>query len=285
VNYRHAYHAGNFADVLKHAVLALLLEHLRLKAAPFCVVDCHAGTGCYDLAGIEAGKTGEYRDGIGRLLAAGPLPALLDGYLAAVRAVNAGEPELRYYPGSPLIARSLLRPDDRLLLSELHPEDSQALRRLFTGDRQVVVHRDDAYAALKALLPPAERRGLVLIDPPFEATDEFRRLLRGLGQALRRWPTGIYAIWYPIKDRQPVEAFLAELALLGRPGLVAELCRFPADSAERLNGCGLAILNPPWRLDEALATLLPALAGALEAKGGTRLSQLDRAIDRQTMLS
>ena len=272
MNYRHAYHAGNFADVLKHAVLTLLLDHLRRKSAPFCVVDCHAGIGCYDLTAMEAGKTLEYRDGIGRLLAAGPLPAVPDGYLAAVRAVNAGE--LRYYPGSPLIARNMLRPGDRLLLSELHPEDCRALRRLFAGDRQVLVSQEDAYAALKALLPPAERRGLVLIDPPFEATDEFRRLLRGLNQALRRWPTGIYAIWYPIKERQPVEAFLAELTLLGQPGLIAELCRFPADNADRLNGCGLAILNPPWRLDEALATLLPALAGALGAEGGTRLNQL-----------
>ena len=269
MNYRHAYHAGNFADVLKHTVLSLLLAHLRGKPTPFCVVDCHAGTGCYDLSAAEAGKTGEFRDGIARLLDADPRPAGLDDYLAVLKRLNADGPALRFYPGSPLIAREMLRPNDRLLLSELHPEDAKALKRLFAGDHQVVVHREDAYAALKALLPPAERRGLVLIDPPFEAPDEFRRLLRGLGPALRRWPTGIYVIWYPIKDRRAVDPFLAELALLERPALIAELYRFPPDNAERLNGCGLAILNPPWRLDPTLETLLPDLARALGATGGT----------------
>lgn len=287
VNYRHAYHAGNFADVLKHAVLSLLLGHLRSKPTPFCVVDCHAGTGCYDLAGVEAGKTGEFQDGIGRLLASDPLPAGLDDYLAVLKRLNGDGPALRFYPGSPLIAREMLRPNDRLLLSELHPDDATLLRRLFAGDRQVVVHREDAYVALKALLPPVERRGLVLIDPPFEAADEFRRLLRGLAQAIRRWPTGIYVLWYPIKDRRPVESFLAELALLGRPCLIAELCRFPPDRADRLNGCGLAILNPPWRLDQALETLLPNLARALGATGGTsvRYTGTPHGIDEKPMVS
>ncbi len=276
MNYRHAYHAGNFADVVKHALLTLVLAHLKKKETPFCVVDTHAGVGRYDLAGTEAGKTGEYRDGIQRLLESGPGPALLADYLAAVAAVNGGGPRLRFYPGSPRIARFLLRPQDRLALVELHPTDAAALKREFAGDRQVGVHVQDAYTALKALLPPKERRGLVLIDPPFEAKDEFRRIVTGLTEACKRWPTGIFGVWYPIKAPDPVDRFLGEMAGLGRPCLAAHLFRFPADGPERLNGCGLAIINPPWKLDEALAGLLPVLAERLAATGGTELRWLAR---------
>ncbi|PKU26171.1 23S rRNA (adenine(2030)-N(6))-methyltransferase RlmJ [Telmatospirillum siberiense] len=267
MNYRHAYHAGNFADVVKHAALALVIEHLRKKDTPFSVIDTHAGTGCYDLLGTEAGKTGEYQDGIARLLDGPALPALFDGYLSAVRAVNPDWPRLRFYPGSPRIARSLLRPGDRLALVELHPEDARALKREFAGDGQVGVHAGDAYTALKALLPPKERRGLVLIDPPFEVTDEFQRIARGLGQALRRWPTGIYGIWYPIKAPEPVERFLGEIATFGRPCFTVELFRTPPDDPSRLNGSGLLLINPPWKLDESLDGLLPVLADRLDASG------------------
>lgn len=267
MNYRHAYHAGNFADVVKHAALALVLDHLRKKDTPFCVVDTHAGTGCYDLQGIEAGKTGEYQEGIARLLTGPALPPLLDGYLAAVRGVNEDWPHLRFYPGSPRIARMRLRPQDRLALVELHPEEALALRREFAGDPQVGVHAGDAYTALKALLPPKERRGLVLIDPPFEVTDEFQRITRGLRQALQRWPTGIYGIWYPIKAPETAERFLGEIATLGRPCFTSELFRTPPDDPSRLNGSGLLLINPPWKLDEALAELLPVLAGRLGASG------------------
>ncbi|HLN22525.1 MAG TPA: 23S rRNA (adenine(2030)-N(6))-methyltransferase RlmJ [Patescibacteria group bacterium] len=274
MNYRHAYHAGNFADVVKHALLTLVLAHLQRKETPFCVVDTHAGTGCYDLAGVEAGKTGEAQDGIVALLAAGPLPPLLDDYVAAVRSVNAGWPTLRYYPGSPRIARHMLRPQDRLALVELHPEDADQLRREFRHDPQVGVHMQDAYTALKALLPPKERRGLVLIDPPFEVKDEFRRIVKGLGEALRRWPNGIYGVWYPIKDPEPVERFLAEIASLGRPCFTAELMRHAGDNPDRLNGTGLVILNPPWQLADKLAELLPVLCDKLGAAGGSRLRWL-----------
>ncbi len=276
MNYRHAFHAGNFADVVKHALLTLVLAHLKKKDAPFCVLDIHAGIGRYDLAGPEATKTGEYHEGIGRLLEAGPPPPLLADYLAAIAAINPGWPDLRFYPGSPRIARFLLRPQDRLALVELHPEDARTLKREFAGDRQVGVHLQDAYTALKALLPPKERRGLVLIDPPFEAKDEFHRIVKGAEEACRRWPTGIYGIWYPIKAQDPVERFLSEVANLGHPCLVAHLFRFPAETAERLNGSGLAILNPPWKLDEALAELLPGLAERLGATGGTEVRWLVR---------
>ncbi len=276
MNYRHAYHAGNFADVVKHAVLALLLGHLRKKPTPFCVIDTHAGIGCYDLTAEAAAKTGEFQHGIGRLLETGPLPALLDDYLAAVKAVNPGWPELRFYPGSPWISRSQLRPTDRLTLVELHPEDATALKREFAGDRQVSVRAEDGYQALKALLPPKERRGLVLIDPPFEADDEFQRMAKGLGHALQRWPTGLYGLWYPIKGRAPVQRFLGELATMGRPCLAAELHLFPDDRPDRLNGCGMVLLNPPWKLDVALAALLPVLGQRLGAKGPTQVTWLHR---------
>ncbi|MDR3439155.1 23S rRNA (adenine(2030)-N(6))-methyltransferase RlmJ [Telmatospirillum sp.] len=267
MNYRHAYHAGNFADVVKHVALTLVLQHLRKKTTPFCVVDTHAGVGRYDLAGIEAGKTGEYQDGVARLLGRPGLPAALDDYLAAVRAVNPDWPQLRFYPGSPRIARFLLRPDDRLAAVELHPEDVRALRREFHGDPQVGVHDGDAYTALKALLPPHERRGLVLIDPPFEVTDEFQRIARGLAQGLKRWPTGIYGVWYPIKSPEPIKRFLGEIATFGRPCFTAELFRQPPDDPLVLNGCGLLLLNPPWHLDEELKALLPVLADCLGATG------------------
>jgi 23S rRNA (adenine2030-N6)-methyltransferase len=276
MNYRHAYHAGNFADVVKHAILSLVLEHLRKKETPFCVVDTHAGVGCYDLKGAEAEKTGECQEGIVRLLNGPPLPATLDGYLSALRKVNPDWPQLRYYPGSPCIAHALMRPNDRLALVELHPEDARALKRVFIGDSRVGVHAGDAYLALKALLPPKERRGLVLIDPPFEVTDEFQRIAKGLAQALRRWPTGIYGIWYPIKAPEPVERFLGEIVNLGRPCFTVELFRHPPDDPSRLNGSGLLLVNPPWMLDEALALLLPTLADRLGATGASGVRWLLR---------
>lgn len=258
MNYRHAFHAGNFADVFKHTVLALLLKSLARKDAPFCYLDTHAGAGRYDLLGEAARKTGEYRDGIERLWNNPPLSGLED-YLAAVRAMNpAGT--LRYYPGSPTVARCLLRSQDRMVLIEQHPEEYERLQAEFAGDRRVTVQRQDGYAALKAFLPPREKRGLVLIDPPYESTDEYAQAVDGLRVAHARWSTGVYAIWYPIKDRAPVERFHRQLAASGiRKILVAEFCPYPADSAFRLNGCGMVIVNPPWQVDEVLDPLLPRL--------------------------
>lgn len=258
MNYRHAFHAGNFADVFKHAVLALLLESLARKDAPFCYLDTHAGAGRYDLLGETARKTGEYRDGIGRLWNSPPLSGLED-YLAAVRAMNpAGT--LHYYPGSPAIARSLLRPQDRMVLVEQHPEEYERLKAEFANDRRAAVLWQDGYAALKALLPPREKRGLVLIDPPYESIDEYTQAVEGLRVAYARWSTGVYVIWFPIKDRAPVERLRRQLAASGiRKILVAEFCPYPADSAFRLNGSGLVIVNPPWQLDQTLAAVLPRL--------------------------
>lgn len=283
MNYRHAYHAGNFADVVKHAVLALLVERLKSKEAAFRVLDTHAGLGRYDLRSVPAQKTGEFRSGIGRLLEHDPrdLPAELKPFLGAVRALNGGAnfsaAALRWYPGSPRLVRSLLRRQDRLQLFELHPEDAASLEALFARDRQVSVQQTDGYIGLKAALPPPERRGLVLIDPPFEKRDEFERLARALRQAHRRWATGQYLLWYPIKDRAPVRAFHDALRSAGIPRiLIAEFLLRPDDDAERLNGCGLVLVNPPWKTEEALQALLPPLATLLGARegGGPRIEWL-----------
>ncbi|HYE00132.1 MAG TPA: 23S rRNA (adenine(2030)-N(6))-methyltransferase RlmJ [Alphaproteobacteria bacterium] len=258
MNYRHAYHAGNFADVLKHAALAALLVHLRAKDKPFRVVDTHAGIGRYDLSGIEAQKTGEFRDGVLRVLEAG-LPAL-EPYLAEIRALNP-EGGVTVYPGSPLLTRRLLRPFDRLTCCELHPEDAATLKALFARDRQVQVRHEDGYAALKGLLPPPERRGLVLIDPPFEQRDEFDRMAAALIAAWTRWPTGIFAGWYPIKDPADGWRLHEALAAAGlRRVLALELMRRHADNPLRLNGTGLVIINPPWQFDLTFSEVLSRLA-------------------------
>lgn len=261
MNYRHSYHAGNFADVLKHVVLVALLEALKSKQTPLAVLDTHAGAGEYSLASEEALKTGEFRDGVLRLMHAERLPTLLHAYLNLVRVHNG----VQTYPGSPLIAAQLLRDHDRLVLCEIQDEETAALRRLFSRDTRVAVHQRDGYQAMAALLPPKEKRGLVLIDPPFEAQEqEFRFIEEALVAAHKRWPTGVYAVWYPIKLRQsllPFHRWLKESGM--RKVLVAEICVHPDNSALRLNGCGMAIINAPYRLDRTLAELLPVLAGAL----------------------
>ncbi|ACI50090.1 protein of unknown function DUF519 [Gluconacetobacter diazotrophicus PA1 5] len=253
MNYRHAFHAGNFADCMKHALLVLLLQALARKPAPFAVLDTHAGIGRYDLTGEQAGRTGEWRNGIGRLLETAPdgVPSL---YLDLVR--RAGAPDI--YPGSPLIAAMMLRPQDRLICCELHPEDSRLLRAVFAGQPQIAVHARDGYAALRALLPPRDaKRGLVLIDPPFEQPDEFHRLAGGIVTAHRRFATGIIAAWYPIKHRAPVRAFLDSLRESGMRDIVAlELTLRPPLDPSRLNGSGLVVVNPPFGfLDQALPAL------------------------------
>ncbi|MBI3545647.1 MAG: 23S rRNA (adenine(2030)-N(6))-methyltransferase RlmJ [Gammaproteobacteria bacterium] len=275
MNYRHAFHAGNFADVCKHIVLSLLLTSLHRKATPFCYLDTHAGCGRYDLLSEAAQKTAEYQAGIQRLWPNPKLPEA-ENFLAAVHALNS-EGVLRYYPGSPRLARFFLRPQDRMLLVEAHGEEVAKLKSEFEGDRQVVIQQQDAYASLKALLPPQEKRGLVLIDPPYESAQEFEQLVQGLRIATERWASGIYAIWYPIKNRPPIERLHRSLIATGiRKMLLAEFCPYPDDSALRLNGCGMIIVNPPWQLEQTLKTTLPALLALLRqhARGRTDVSWL-----------
>jgi 23S rRNA (adenine2030-N6)-methyltransferase len=268
VNYRHLFHAGNFADVFKHAALMLLLRALHKKDTAFCYLDTHAGIGRYDFTASQVERNPEYREGIGRLWELSPPPAALADYLAAVRRLNP-DGTLRFYPGSPRLARDLLRPQDRMLLCEKHPQEYVQLRTEFSGDAQAAVHERDGYEALKALLPPRERRGLVLIDPSYEQTDEFGQIEKSLAAAHKRWPTGIYAVWYPIKQRAPVAEFYAALRDgAWRKVLAAELMLFPEDTTFRLNGCGMVFINPPWGFDDALRALLPELQRALARSSG-----------------
>ena len=270
MNYRHAFHAGNFADVLKHAVLARIIDYLKRKPGAFRVIDTHAGIGLYDLSSDEAQRTGEWRGGIGRLIDVA-LPqeaaALLAPYLEAVRALNP-EGGVRFYPGSPLVTRHLLRGIDRLTAIELHPQDSLALKTRFAGDWQARVIALDGWLALGAHLPPKEKRGLVLVDPPFEKEGEFDRLVAGLATAHRRWPGGTYALWYPVKDREAVAAFRAALAGTGIPKILDIVLETRKPSPEpRLDGCGMVVVNPPFVLEEEMAALLPALRDALGEDG------------------
>lgn len=260
MNYRHIYHAGNFADVVKHAVLVRVVEYLKRKPGAFRVIDTHAGTGIYDLSSDEAQRTGEWRGGIGRLLErppTGQAGALLTPYLEAVAAVDGG---ISHYPGSPMIVRRLLRSQDRLTALELHPQDAARLKACFSDDFQVRVIELDGWLAMKAHLPPKEKRGLVLIDPPFEAPGEFDRIVDHLSIAHRRWPGGIYLIWYPIKDRRAVNAFRASLKATGIPRILDIRLTVRGTSSEaRFDGTGLIAVNPPFVLEDELAVILPAL--------------------------
>ena len=263
MNYRHAFHAGNFADVFKHSILLGLLESLKSKHTAFCYFDTHAGRGRYDLRGEEAERTREYAGGVQRLLSSARLPALLHIYVNLVRALNNGQAsELAVYPGSPYLASLVMRKQDRAILCELQEGEASALKTLFRGDGRFAVHQRDGYEALKALTPPTQKRGLVLIDPPFEAqASEFLQIEGALAGALARWPTAIHAVWYPIKLRQhivPFHRWLAERSG-ATSALVAELLLHPDNSALRLNGCGMAIVNPPWKFDKQLDELLPVL--------------------------
>lgn len=277
LSYRHIYHAGNFADVFKHVVLVQLLRALQRKDAPLFVLDTHAGIGRYDLAADEAQKNREFAAGVQRTLECVEPPEAVAEYLDLVRAENADDETLRHYPGSPRLIRALLRPQDRLALTELHPADFAALKTLFAGDRQVAVHRQDAYQGLKAFLPPRERRGLVLIDPPYELKDEYARVAAGLQAAHARWPTGVYAVWYPILSRSLVTRFHDAVTATGIRRILCTELRIGADTGRSaFVGSGLLIVNPPWPLQDELARPLRWLRHCLDpqARGGERLDWL-----------
>lgn len=294
MSYRHASHAGNFADVFKHVILARLLAALAREAPGFVYLETHAGAGRYDLSGLEARSGGAYREGIGRLWA--EPPAAEEGiaeYLAAVRAINPGAPgeaaraeaspareprrAPRYYPGSPHIARFFLRPQDRMRLAERAPDACARLQAEVAGDARASVHCGDGFAALSRWLPPLEPRGLVLIDPPYDHRDDWRRAADALIRAARRWAHGSYAIWYPITPGAPLAWCEAELARAGlRKLLRAEMTVRPRDMPARMNGCGMFLLNPPGRLEDGLEVVVGALAERLRQGpgGGARVGWL-----------
>jgi 23S rRNA (adenine2030-N6)-methyltransferase len=268
MNYRHAFHAGGPADVVKHAVLARILVYLRGKPAAFRVIDTHAGAGVYDLRGPEAQRSPEWRDGIQRLRTA-PIEAnareLLAPYLDVVHELNSAG-ELVTYPGSPALARALLRSQDRMIACELEPKAATALARNIGHDRRIKTIATDGWMALNAYVPPPERRGVVLVDPAFENTDEFPRLAQALDGAHRKWATGIYLLWYPRQGRQDPAVLTRRLRRAAIPRTLRVEVGFAAmGGADRAPGCGLIVVNPPWTLQSELAVLLPALAAALGA--------------------
>lgn len=263
MNYRHAFHAGNFGDVLKHAALALALDHLRAKETPFFVLDTHAGRGVYDLAGAEAERTGEWREGIGALhenRPEGPAGEALGPLFGIIEAMNA-RGRLRSYPGSPEIARRLMRAFDRAVFHEKHPQDGPRLARRYAEDKRVTVALQDGWGALTRALPPPERRGIVLVDPPYEEGPDYVRLSSGLVAAHRRFATGVYLLWYPVKGTADTRGLLRALETAAIPRMLrAELHRRAPNHPNRLDGAGLIIVNPPWKLDQHLAALLPVLS-------------------------
>jgi len=270
MNYRHAYHAGNLGDVLKHAVLARLISYQQRKDKAFRLVDTHAGIGSYDLRSEETVKTGEWLEGIGKVLTATPpknVGALLAPWLDVVRAANPGiseEEPLTRYPGSPALARALLRPQDRLTLTELHPEDYKTLAALFAGDHQVKVVHLDGWLAMNSFLPPKEKRGLVLVDPTFEKSDEFQTMGERLEKAWRKWPSGTYALWYPLKDRSAIRRFHTGLGEAGiRDAIALELSAGKSTVDGRMRGSGMVIINPPYTLWNELETVLPWICDVL----------------------
>ncbi|MBR2537226.1 MAG: 23S rRNA (adenine(2030)-N(6))-methyltransferase RlmJ [Hyphomicrobium sp.] len=266
MNYRHVYHAGNFADVLKHVILARIVTYLKLKPQPFRVIDLHAGAGLYDLTGEEAGKTGEWRDGIGRLRDADLEPGvreLLAPYLDTISAIN-GEGAVKFYPGSPLLARALMRDCDTLVANELHPDDAMALKSALRRHEASKVTTLDAWTAIKALLPPPERRGIVLIDPPFEQPDEFERMTDAIKAGLQRFASAVYIVWYPIKNVIAANDMVDAVTRLGCPKMLDVRLKI----AEPFPGLGLTetgvlLLNPPFSLKDELNLVMPALAARL----------------------
>lgn len=275
MNYRHAFHAGNFADVHKHVILLALIERLKRKPAALFYLDTHAGRGRYDLKSAEARRGNEWREGIGRLLGAAPTSGDLRQYLQAVSATRLHGGNT--YPGSPLLAIAALRRGDRAVLVEQQPQEARALEIEMRGRRNISVQQSDGYAALKAHLPPKENRGLVLIDPPYESEREFSTVEQALLFGLGRWPNGIFALWYPIKIGTDVQRMHAALKASGlRKLLLLELHLRPPDSPLGLNGSGMLIANPPWQFDADLQTTLQELHRLLatDGAGGVRAEWL-----------
>ncbi|WP_425418787.1 23S rRNA (adenine(2030)-N(6))-methyltransferase RlmJ [Oricola indica] len=274
MNYRHIFHAGNFADVFKHIVLTRVIAYMQRKEAAFRVLDTHAGLGLYDLSSDQAQKTGEWKTGIGKVLdAADNAPAdvrdLLAPYLDAVGSFNP-EGGLTQYPGSPMIARAMFRNQDRLTALELHPEDFEVLHSHFEGDFQARVTKLDGWLGIKSHLPPKERRGIVLVDPPFEVYHEFFNILTALKDGHKRFATGTFLLWYPVKHRKGISEFRDELRALKIPRILDTSLEVRSSGADvRFDGSGMIVVNPPYALESELRTILPWLASVLEFRKGS----------------
>ena len=265
MNYRHIFHAGNFADVLKHLVLMLVLEHLRKKDKPFYVMDTHAGLGLYDLKSDQHKRTQESAEGVLKLLGDDvKCSDDLRRYIDLVKSFGVDK-----YPGSPSVIQKMLRAQDRAVVNELHPDDYQTLRWNFRDDGKVEVKNQDAYALIKSSMPPPIKRGLILVDPPFEKRNEFELMLKGFWQGYKRWPIGTYALWYPIKDEETISMFYEALSESGIPKImVAELFIRPFEQG-KFCGTGLVLVNPPWGLKETLERCLPELVDLLSLQDGS----------------
>ena len=274
MNYRHIYHAGNFADVFKHTLLIQLIYALQRKPKGCCYIDLHAGIGAYNLQSQEAQVTQEYQQGIAKLWNAPNLSEPLREYVQQQLLFNQRRGNtngLSWYAGSPCLMEQLLRPEDRMLLSELHMEDVLSLHGALSAHQQLQIYHEDAYKVLKSAVPPVEKRGLVLIDPAFEARDEFQQVLTALQDAYSRWQTGTYVIWYPIKSTSMVKSFHQKVERLGvRKIICAELCVYPDDVQTRFNGSGLLIVNPPFQFLDNIRTWLPQLWELLSVEGTGR---------------
>lgn len=277
LSYRHLFHAGNFADVFKHALLTRLLLTLNQKDKPYFYLDTHAGVGRYDLSKPWAQKGREYESGITKLWARKDIPAALKPYMDIVRAENP-DGHARFYPGSPLIARRIIRPADRIVLSELNKTDCAELKEVFAHDRRVTIKLMDAYQSLKAHLPPAERRGLVLIDSSFDRAREFARLAEALHTAHTRWETGTYAIWYPLMGDGVIRGFARDIIATGVKKVLQFEMKILPDDASTIPGCGMIIVNPPWKFDTEMRTLLRWVWSVLSVNnaGGVKVEWLVR---------
>ncbi|MBN3050150.1 23S rRNA (adenine(2030)-N(6))-methyltransferase RlmJ [Pectobacterium brasiliense] len=276
LSYRHSFHAGNHADVLKHTVQSLIITALKEKEKPFLYLDTHAGAGRYQLSGEHAERTGEYLDGIAKIWQRDDIPAELEPYMQAVRTYNHNG-QLRYYPGSPLIARQLLREQDKLHLTELHPSDFPLLRNEFQKDSRTKVLRDDGYQQLKSQLPPLSRRGFVLIDPPYELKTDYQAVVKGIQEGHKRFATGVFALWYPVVLRQHIKRMLKELEATGiRNILQIELAVLPDSDRYGMTASGMIVINPPWKLAAQMKSVLPWLHSVLvpEGTGHTLVEQI-----------
>ncbi|MCK6390418.1 MAG: 23S rRNA (adenine(2030)-N(6))-methyltransferase RlmJ [Azonexus sp.] len=272
LSYRHAYHAGNHADVLKHLILLQIAQYMGEKPAPFWIVDTHAGAGRYALDSTHASKLAEWRDGVGRLWDATSLPAAAVDYLDFIKMLNP-DGQLKHYPGSPWLARQLLRESDRLRLYEMHSTDSKLLIECFKGSgRQVTITEGDGFAGLKAVLPPPPRRGLVLIDPSYETRGDYTAVIKALQEALKRFATGTYALWYPMLPKLESRELPDRLKRLGaKDWLHATLeVRAPSSDGFGMHGSGMFIINPPWTLEKTLHESLPALSSLLAQGPGAK---------------